>query len=181
MDTNLPTAVGGGSCTTSGGGGVPCSVAVNSTNIGGICQNTCTHNHGQNQNSNSVCHQQQQQHQHPIDHQRGGGCCQSDPIFMSNNQSNSSQQFNPHVCSRSNDSNPNNSDRGIVSSGGSSANQHAPAASAEDVRVLESRIEKLETSIDGMQKTLQIFQQCLQNTYQLQQRILEQVNLSTSQ
>lgn len=41
----------------------------------------------------------------------------------------------------------------------------------EDVRVA-----KLEENVESIQKTLHIFQQCLQNTHQLQQKILEQLN-----
>ena len=40
----------------------------------------------------------------------------------------------------------------------------------------EGRITKLEENIESIQKTLHIFQQCLQNTHQLQQKILEQLN-----
>jgi len=75
-----------------------------------------------------------------------------------------------------------------IINGSSSSGQHQSGSSRSNgsqngnsdqeesaLRQLSSRLSLIEGTVDNIQKTLSVFAQCLQNTHQLQQRILEQM------
>ncbi|CDW74769.1 UNKNOWN [Stylonychia lemnae] len=82
------------------------------------------------------------------------------------------------------DTMPNNSSSSAPLQGSSRSNDSQNGNSENDdnqIKLLSNRLNAIESTVENIQKSLNVFAQCLQNTHVLQQRILDQMKLQSTQ